>query len=309
MARKMIKKVNNNSSDIKALYDEFILEKSLDCRPKTLEGYKYKVLPFVKWLSENNKEVTQATTNEYILKMKEYYSNPTTVNTNLRAIKTFVLWLNKKGKCESIHIKVKKDIIQVKNLYTNKEIEAMVKSPSKDCTWTELRDWAIVNTLVATGMRISSLTNIKIEDVDFENDVITLTHTKNGKGQIIPLSLALKKVILEYLNSWDNTKENYLFPNVYGERFKSVHSITKLVERYNKKRGVTKTSAHLIRHTFAHNYIMKNGDIFRLQKLLGHSDIEVTRIYANISIDDLKKDFNAMNLLDNSYKNKIQLNR
>lgn len=158
-------------------------------------------------------------------------------------------------------------------------------------------------------MRISSLTNIKIEDVDFENDIITLTHTKNGKGQIIPLSLALKKVILEYLNSWDNTKDNYLFPNVYGERFKSVHSITKLVERYNKKRGVTKTSAHLIRHTFAHNYIMKNGDIFRLQKLLGHSDIEVTRIYANISIDDLKKDFNTMNLLDNSCKNKIQLNR
>ena len=54
---------------------------------------------------------------------------------------------------------------------------------------------------------------------------------------------------------------------------------------------------------------MKNGDIFRLQKLLGHSDIEVTRIYANISIDDLKKDFNTMNLLDNSCKNKIQLNR
>ena len=81
------------------------------------------------------------------------------------------------------------------------------------------------------------------------------------------------------------------------------------MERYNKKRGVTKTSAHLIRHTFAHNYIMKNGDIFRLQKLLGHSDIEVTRIYANISIDDLKKDFNTMNLLDNSCKNKIQLNR
>lgn len=301
MARQAIKKLNNNTNnDYLSKYNKFVLDKSVDVCKKTLDGYKCKILPFVNWLIDNKYMLTQDTMNEYILYLREKYPNATTVNTNLRAIKTFVRWLEL-----DITIKVKKDKLEVKNLYTNEEIQILIARPKKNCTWAEFRDWAIICTLIGTGMRLGSLINIKVEDVDFNNEFITLTHTKNRKGQMMPISISLKRILLEYLSTWNNKPSDYFFPNQYGDQFVSVQSITKIVSRYNKRRGVNKTSSHLFRHTFAHNYIMQSGDIFRLSKLLGHSDIGITRIYSNIDNNDLKIDFNEMNLLDKSVRRKV----
>lgn len=305
MRKLLIKKLHNNAVSQQELYEKFILERSVICKPATIESYQNKILPFIRWIEKNNRIVDQVAVNSYILYLREKYQNSVTVNSCLRAIKTYIIWLHDLGQCELIKIKIKKDTLEVKNLYTSEEVAALIKEPDKECRWTELRNWAIVCTLIGTGMRISSLINLKIEDVDFNNDIITLTHTKNGKGQVLPLSIALKNTLKTYLSTWYNTPDGYLFPTQYNTRFAGSHSTTKIIAEYNHSRGVYKTSAHLIRHTFAHNYIMQNGDIFRLQKLLGHSDIEVTRIYSNISVDDLKKDFNKKNLLDLNNKKRI----
>ena len=74
--------------------------------------------------------------------------------------------------------------------------------------------------------------------------------------------------------------------------------------RYHKKRGVEKTSAHAYRHTFAKLWILNGGDIFRLQKILGHSSIEMVRNYVEMFSEDLKKDFAVYNPLDNFLKEK-----
>lgn len=68
--------------------------------------------------------------------------------------------------------------------------------------------------------------------------------------------------------------------------------------KYNRKRGVSKTSAHLYRHTFAKRWILNGGDIFRLQKLLGHSNLDIVKEYVNMFGHDLTKDYTSFNPLD-----------
>ncbi len=72
-----------------------------------------------------------------------------------------------------------------------------------------------------------------------------------------------------------------------------------LVNRYNRSRGVTTTGVHRYRNTYATNYVKNKGDIFRLQHLLGHSKIETTRRYVTLDIEDLKMDYDKLNILDN----------
>jgi len=85
--------------------------------------------------------------------------------------------------------------------------------------------------------------------------------------------------------------------------------LQKEIARYNRKRGVEKTSLHMFRHTFAKKWILNGGDIFRLQKLLGHSSLEMVRKYVNMFADDLRKDFDSFNPPDNYLGNTNKENR
>ena len=104
-------------------------------------------------------------------------------------------------------------------------------------------------------------------------------------------------ILSEYLAYRGGEGEDYLFCNNYGEQA-SVRTYQDLVKKYNRVRNVNKTSIHLFRHTFAKNWILAGGDVFRLQKILGHSDLTVTREYVNMFGQDLQMDFEKFNPLD-----------
>ena len=82
---------------------------------------------------------------------------------------------------------------------------------SKKCRFSEYRNWVFINYLIATGNRLSTVINIKIGDIDFDNDTIILKKTKNRNQQIIPIANSLKIVLLEYLKYRKGTSEDYLF--------------------------------------------------------------------------------------------------
>ncbi|EKN40109.1 phage integrase family protein [Clostridium botulinum CFSAN001627] len=101
--------------------------------------------------------------------------------------------------------------------------------------------------------------NIKIQDLDFENDVMIFKHTKNRRGQIIPMSLSLKNVLLEYLQyrQFEN-EEDWLFCNSYGEKMNET-TLSGNLRAYNRRRGVMRTGIHRFRHTFAKKWILMVG--------------------------------------------------
>ena len=143
---------------------------------------------------------------------------------------------------------------------------------------------------------------LKNKDIDFNSGTIKLCRTKNRKEQIIPMSMTLKNVLKEYVKYRKGESDDYLFCNVNGIRF-SENGLKLAIRKYNKKRGVSKTSVHLFRHTFAKKWILNGGDVFRLQKILGHSSMEMVREYVNMFSDDLSRDFDTFNPLE-EFRNK-----
>lgn len=116
----------------------------------------------------------------------------------------------------------------------------------------------------------------------------------------VPLSSALAKMIKTYLSLWDYKPDDFLFNNSFKTEGGSIaiRTARQEIAKYNKRRGVEKTSAHLFRHTYAKNYIMAGGGVFQLQRLLGHADISTTRHYVALYNSDLKRDYDTLCPLD-----------
>lgn len=141
------------------------------------------------------------------------------------------------------------------------------------------------------------MANLKIGDIDFNENEIKLLKLKNRKQYTIPLSTQLSKVLKEYLLYRKGDKDDYLFCNSYGKQI-SKGTIQTQIQHYNRSRGVLKTSIHAFRHTFAKNWILNGGDMVSLQTILGHSSIAMVKEYVNMFGNDLHKNFNMHNPLD-----------
>jgi integrase/recombinase XerD len=196
-------------------------------------------------------------------------------------------------------MKADKDI---KETYTDEELALLLKKPDiKKCSFAEYRNWVLVNYFLATGNRVSTVVNIRIGDIDFANGMISLTKTKNRKAQTVPLAQTMQRILQEYLAYRQGNADDFLFCSQYGKPF-TRDGVQSAIHDFNTRRGVTKTSVHLFRHTFAKKWIMSGGDIFRLQKLLGHSSLDIVKEYVNIFGADLKEQYDTFNPLENVYR-------
>ena len=136
---------------------------------------------------------------------------------------------------------------------------------------------------------------------------------KTRNQQVVPLTRALTKILEEYLVYRDGAPSDLLFVSEYGVQL-TVSALGNAVWAYNHKRGVEKTSVHLFRHTYAKLYIQAGGDPFRLQKLLGHADLTMTRRYVALYADDLRANYDALNPLEqltrkNRHGDKIKMGK
>jgi len=230
--------------------------------------------------------------------MESKKRNNITVNMILRSIRAFLYFCMDERYIPIFKIKMLKVDKEIKETYTDTELGTLLKKPNlKASDFSEYKIWAFSNYLLGTGNRISSALNIKITDLDFDNAVIRVNKAKNRKAQIIPLSHALSTVLREYLTYRKGESTDFLFCNAYGDK-PDIRTYQGMLASYNKRRGVVKTSAHLYRHTFAKKWILNGGDIFRLQKILGHSDLSVVKEYVNMFGGDLAVDFDRFNPLD-----------
>lgn len=222
-----------------------------------------------------------------------------TINTYIRALRTILYFFMRRDYMQEFKISLIRQEKKLKQVYTEAELNILLKKPDvKKCDFSEYRNWVISNYLLATGNRLNTVCNIKIGEVDFKNNEILLTTVKNKKQHIIPLSSRLARILQDYLLYRKGETEDYLFCNKFGEQM-TKSMMTSAIRRYNLVRGVTKTSIHLYRHTFAKNWILNGGDIFRLKSILGHSSLDIVKEYAEMFGADLKRDFDNFNPLDN----------
>lgn len=204
--------------------------------------------------------INEQVVENFIIFLREYNNSISdiTVNTYLRGIRAIIYYFIKQGLTAKFEIKLARADKPIKEVYTDDELKILLQKPNiKKCAFSEYRNWVIVNYVMGTGNRLSSITNIKIEDIDFDDATIRIMKTKNRKQQIIPLTNTLVGILVEYLSHRGGSKADYLFCNLYGHKI-TEFSLQKSIFAYNRKRGVSKTSMHLFRHTFAKKWIM-NG--------------------------------------------------
>lgn len=282
-------------------------EKYLDnCRQRnlregTINHYKQSYKQFYKFFNPEMKltEITLSQYKEYVCYLRERISNDISINAYLRDFITTIHFLMNEGYIERFTMKaIKVDKSHVET-YTEEELNCLLQKPNiKKCSFIEYQSWVMTCLLFSTGIRQRSLINIKVKDVDFDNNLIHVNVTKNRKPLIVPVNQTMINVLSEYLKyrQHKNTEE-YLFCNVFGcqlVRSTCYH----MLYQYNKRRGVETTGIHRYRHTFAKQWILNGGDVVSLSKILGHSSLEITQNYINLLVCDLSKQVDTINLLD-----------
>ena len=293
--------VRKNNLTIEDAFTLFIRK----CKVKNLtelsiSSYEKKIVHFYAFMDKSNQvnEITSDVVDNYILWLRENSeANDITINSYLRAVRAFVYYCQECGYVAPFKIHLIKADKEVKETYTNDELARLLEEPDTQ-SFSVYKTWAFENFLLGTGCRISTALNVKIEDIDFANGLITYRKTKNRKQQIVPLSKSLERVLHSYLEIRGGEPSDYLFCNEYGAKA-SERTYQQLVRRYNLKRNVNTTSCHSFRHTYAKLAVMNGMDCFRLQRMLGHSSLTVTKEYVELFGNDLAVDFDKFSPLDN----------
>ncbi len=173
------------------------------------------------------------------------------------------------------------------------EIEMILNAPKTSDT-TGLRDKAILETFYSSGLRVSELINLKINDLFFDDEVIRVLG-KGSKERIVPIGSSAVKWVKEYLTrsrpflEKKTKSQNFVFLNKRGTKLSRMW-IWKIFDHYAKEAGIKKEiHPHIFRHSFATHLLEGGADLRAVQEMLGHADISTTQIYTHVDRNYIKQ--------------------
>ena len=262
----------------------------------TVSSYLRDVQQFAAALECKGVELTQALTQdvvEYTDALIRRGKSPATVTRSVASIKSFYTCLVSWGVVEQNPAKgvatarVERKLPQV---LTGQEVELFLEQP--DCLEPKgCRDRAMLELLYATGIRVSELIALDVDDVNLPSGMLKCFG--KGKERLIPLYPAAVRALKEYLRTVrpqlvDTAEETALFVNMNGERM-SRQGFWKIIKFYQEKAGIEKEiTPHTLRHSFAAHLLENGADLRAIQEMLGHADISSTQIYTHMVKGRLK---------------------
>ena len=290
--------------ELKDLFSAFITEKKLNNLSKSsIRNYEEAFTRLIRESSiKNVEDITQENVNSYIASLISSGMSIASVNHYIRTLKVFFYYLMSKGVIREFKIKQLRAQEEKLKFYSDEELKLLLTSSNN--TYTEHRTYTVICFILATGARVGTISKIKLSDVDLTNRVVYYRHLKNKKTAIIPLSSSIVKVLNNFLSSWERTKEDgWLFP-MGNEEPSTEDGLRQSMEKYCLKRGIKSKGLHALRHNFAREWVKNNGDVFKLQQMLCHSSLEMTRNYIRLFSSDLSMDIERFCPLDNLTKSR-----
>ena len=260
----------------------------------TINSYRNDLKNFDIFMKQNIISVT----NKDILNYLDYQKNQTarTIAHNLTVINSFYNFLLEEKIIESnpcLNISSPKIPKKLPNYLTEEEVNKLLNITLK--TPFDYRNKAMLETLYATGLRITELCNLKITDIDLNNCFLRVIG-KGKKERIVPLSdLAIKYLniyIKQYRNEILKEKDSdYIFIS-NSQKNISRQGFFKIIKAQMKIADIKKNvSPHVLRHSFATHLLKHGADLRIIQELLGHEDIQTTQIYAHLVNEKMKSDY------------------
>lgn len=300
MAGKKNRMTVSGTSMAEAFEEYITYKKGSGIAPATVAAYKAQFRAVARYL-DTGRDISDYGARD-IKRLFSELSDTSLSRNSIRSysacMQAFFSWCRAEG-LSDLTVQLFRGEETVPETYTDEELRKLLKHPGRRRqTFTELRAWAIVNLLVNNGVRSATVRAIKCGDVYLDRKVILLRHMKARKLMSIPLSDTLVSVLKEYMRARKGKEQDFLFCNISGEQM-TASGLRSSIGAYNRSRGVERTSVHAFRHTFARLYLNDcGGDALKLQKLLGHSTLEMTKRYARIFNEDLLKDFQAHSPLE-----------
>jgi len=314
--------MNFDKNKIIEIIENFVHTKVIDkgITSNTIIAYKKDLNLFTNWCL-NNKinfiEIKKKDINFYIHFLKEKNLNSSSVNRKLSVIKSFYDYLKQIGLVNLNELKIigtQKLQKNLPKLLSEKEIlhlidksgKIYIENPIKNIMY--LRTQVILEILYSTGLRISELLNIRINQVANIKDKLYI----NGKGNKQRLVI-FNQNALDLIKNWiavmiknNKNKNSYLFENIDNTNVISRQQIYKDLKKLALETNteLEKLSPHSVRHSFASHMLNRGADLRSIQKLLGHSDISTTEIYTQVRQNRLKGLINNIHPLNNILRDK-----
>jgi len=288
----MLNVINDNIID--SYCDSVWVEKGLS--KNTVSSYMSDLLQLSKWLKKQNKDLnncTESDLNSFLASKIDQGNSTTSVNRALSSIKGFYNWLvynnylsvNPSELLESPKIGRKLPVH-----ISEEDVEKILNAPKLSIN-KGVRDKTILELLYATGLRISELTNLKLNQIDLIRGVVRVMG-KGNKERIIPVGETALTWLNNFINNYRqdfiiNKNNNYIFLNRKGDQL-SRKFCWSLITSYSKKvLPSKKISPHSLRHAFATHLLNNGADLRSVQMLLGHSSLSTTQIYTHVAKERL----------------------
>lgn len=312
--------VKENEKDLQELFEIFMKTKELEgLRDRTLEDHRTHFRYFISFLKNAypeyrlGKDITTEIVRDYIYYMtkekmlwddhtsssykhiKKKGLSPVTVNVRLRTLKCFFKFLFDEKYVESnptSRIKILKTKEDTIPSFSTSQVQELLKQPDQR-TYAGFRDYVLMITFLDTGIRCKEVLGIEKNHFDNFQKTITIPGNlaKNGKERVVPLSqqtAKLIKILISETKAFENPAD-YIFLSNYGEEL-NASGVRDRIRDYRVKVNITnvRVSPHTFRHTFAKLYILNGGDPFTLQRILGHSSMNMVRKYIQMNGEDIK---------------------
>lgn len=282
--------------DLIKAYENYLTKVKMSSN-NTIASYMRDIRQFSQWLLANaNLEVVDAqqqNISDYLTTLEEEGRTGATVSRNLASLKNFYAYLLSSGFLEKTpvtDIHINRGEKKMPQILSGREIELLLAQPvtgdAKGC-----RDKAMLELMYATGIRVSELIDLNVDDVNIEQGIIKCRNAK--KTRVIPLYPAALKALNIYLRDVRNSMilspaENALFVNVNGIRM-SRQGFWKILKYYKGTAHIEKEiTPHTLRHSFAVHLLENGADIGSVQELMGHSDISSTQLYTQMINQKIK---------------------
>jgi len=288
----------------KLFTDHLRVEKSLS--ENTVASYNLDLDKFIHYLSEVKSisaitKITEEIVNDYLkyiqssgTKQEKKYSFKS-VSRFISSLKSFFRYLEAEDVIESNpmeNIELPKSSRLLPEVLSIEDIDNILSKPDTKSK-LGLRDKALLETMYASGLRVSETINLEISNIFFDDGFVRI-FGKGLKERIVPIGRTALKFITKYMNesrSLLKTKNsfNYVFLNFRGSKLSRM-GILDMIKKYCSEAGIKKNvHPHTLRHSFATHLLQGGADIRIIQEMLGHSDISTTQIYTHIDKDYLRE--------------------
>ena len=279
---------------IKSFLEFLKIEKKMSAN--TLQSYERDILQFYKYLNQNKinyAKVDQDDIKEYLNHLQEAGKKTSSISRSLASIRSFYQYevRNKKIKINPTEgVQAPKVEKHAPTILSAQEVELLLDQP-KDVDLKGTRDKAMLEFAYATGMRVTEIISLNIDDVNFANSSVVCK--TDSKQRTIPLGSLSIKALEEYVERArpilvKDENENALFVNINGRRL-TRQGFWKIIKYYKEQAHITKDiTPHVLRHSFATHLLQNGADLKSIQTMLGHSDISSTQVYMKFQDDSIK---------------------